>query len=128
MGSKLNVRNSIFSRNTAKKEGGSISGMLCNSKFIGSTFSHNTAGIHDDARNGVGYGGAISLGPGSGAEIRSSSFVRNEANAGGGAFSCDACDENVVLFNTSFLSNHARVGGAVFLYETKIMLRALGPA
>ena len=128
MGSKLNVRNSIFSRNTAKKEGGSISGMLCNSKFIGSTFSHNTAGIHDDARNGVGYGGAISLGPGSGAEIRSSSFVRNEANAGGGAFSCDACDENVLLFNTSFLSNHARVGGAVFLYETKIMLRALGPA
>ena len=83
MGSKLNVRKSIFSRNSAKKDGGSISGMLCNSEFIGTTFTNNTAGIHLAARAGVGYGGAIHLGPGSGILLVSSTFDSNTANAGG---------------------------------------------
>ena len=126
MGSKLNVRNSMFDHNEAKKDGGSISGMLCNSEFIGSTFSSNSAGVHELSRIGVGFGGAIHLGPGSGALIRSSTFRDNVANAGGGAFSCDACDGDAVVYNTSFLANRARVGGAIALYESHIKLRALG--
>jgi|TARA_B110000091_G_C13816912_1_gene478284 predicted outer membrane repeat protein len=108
MGSKLNVRNSIFSQNSAKNDGGSISGMLCNSEFIGTTFTNNTAGIHLAARAGVGYGGAIHLGPGSGILLVSSTFDSNTANAGGGAMTCDSCDENAVFYGTSFSKNHAR--------------------
>ena len=126
MGSKLNVRQSSFASNEAKRNGGGIAGMLCNSEFIETKFVGNSAGIHSEARIGIGFGGAVYLGPGSGTLIRSSQFVENIANAGGGAFSCTSCDGDVLLYNSTFRSNRARAGAAMALYQTHMKLLGLG--
>jgi hypothetical protein len=123
MGSRIQITDSVFHANTADRNGGALSGMLCEMSVFTSVFSGNAAGTYDGLVEGSGRGGAIALEPGSSSTLVSSKFVDNTAKTSGGAYSCHSCDGGIVQFNTSFESNIAARGGGIALSETKIWFR-----
>jgi hypothetical protein len=125
-GAKMKLTEGHFQSNSASRDGGGVSGMLCEMELEAMAFAKNVAGSDARPGDGVGLGGAIYLGPGSGSVVLSSTFTANLANSGGGAFACSNCDSSVVMFDTSFTDNTASTGGAVYMRESLLWLRGLG--
>ena len=96
------VHDSVFEDNTAGDHGGAIDWLASAGEVLRSNFTRNSAV----------YGGAIYLNNISSQSLISDViFTRNVATENGGAIDCNS--SSMGLFNTKFLSNTAKYGGAL---------------
>ena len=104
--SDIQVVYSVFSGNTALRDGGSIICIECE-VYIDNCFF---------VANSGNFGGAVRAFSNSNMQARNSVFSGNAAVKAGGAFFCSQCE--AYIDNCTFVANSGNAGGAIHMFES----------